>query len=312
MDQIIQLEKLIAVHSISPALRKEIGPLIDSIKKESRTNQFVISRLQEDKKTTENFLNNTVLELEKKNTELHKIANERKLTNERLVSINQELEQFAYIISHDLQEPLRTILDFAKLIERKKGDLSNEETEKYLSFIVQASQRMRILIKAILEYSTIGKTGTKSIIDCNMLLQEVIRDLSTIITEKQARIHSEHMPEIFGFPHEFYSLFQNLLSNALKYSQKETPPEIWITCTSAKNHWQLSIKDNGIGFDPKFRERVFVIFQRLHNPSTMQGSGIGLARCKKIVELHGGNIWAESLPSRGSIFHFTLPKIDSQ
>lgn len=312
MDQIILLEKLIAAHSISPELRKELGLLIDSIKKESEVNQFIISRLQEDRKTTENFLNITVLELEKKNIELRRIADEQKLANEKLTHINKELEQFAYIISHDLQEPLRTILDFSKLIERKKEKLLDDKTKKYLGFIVQASYRMRNLIKSILEYSTIGKIGEKATIDCNTLLQEVIQDLSNNITHKHASIHLEPLPEVFGLYFELYSLFQNLLSNALKYSQKGTRPEIWIRCDSKKKYWQFSIKDNGIGFDPKFKERIFIIFQRLYNPSISQGSGIGLARCKKIVELHAGKIWAESLPSQGSTFYFTLPKIDSQ
>ena len=307
MDPLFHLQLLLDKHSLPPEFLKEMESILNSLKKDSHKKSFVIARLQENKTITENFLNKTVQELEEKNTELQTIAEEMQRANEQLVSINKELEQFAYIISHDLQEPLRTILDFTDLLNRKKADILDEKTKTYLGFIAQSSTHMSKLIRAILDYSVIGKTGEKQMIDCGLLIQEVIQNLSSVIEEKQAKIHVAPMPEVFGLEYELRSLFQNLISNALKYAKEELPAEILISCESRGAFWKFAIQDNGIGFDPKYADRIFVIFQRLHNPGVRKGSGIGLSQCKKIVELHEGKIWVETQPNVGSTFYFILP-----
>lgn len=309
MESIALLESLLGSDHGSSALKEKVEEALHSLKSEARKKDFMIRQLQENKTITENFLNKTVQTLEEKNKELLALAKERKKDNEQLLSINKELEQFAYIISHDLQEPLRTILDFTQLLERKKAELLDEKAQTYLTFIAQSSHRMSGLIHAILDYSRIGKSGTKSLINCNGLVNQVLHDLQSVIEEKEARIHLDQLPSIWGFEHEIRSLFQNFISNALKYSKAEQVPDIQIRCQSENGNWHFIIQDNGIGFDPKFSERIFVIFQRLHNPGLQQGSGIGLSQCKKIVELHEGHIWAHSRPNHGSAFHFTLPKL---
>ena len=302
------IEHILSDSSISPALKEEAISLRQKFISDKKRQEFIIARLTEDKKITENFLNKTVEELEERNKELSKSVRERQIAYDKLTEINRELEQFAYIISHDLQEPIRTILNFVSLLERTKLPQLDEEARIYMDFISQSSQRMSNLIKAILDYSRIGKTGEKSTIDCNDLIHEVLIDLDTIIKGKNAFVSVHPLPVVHGYRNELRSLFQNLLSNALKYSQNDITPEIVINCIEKDQNWQFSVKDNGIGFDPRFKERIFVIFQRLNNAAYMEGSGIGLSRCKKIIELHAGQIWAESLPEIGSTFFFTLPK----
>lgn len=302
------IENILADPAISPALKEEAVALRKKFNSEKKRQEFIISRLSEDKKITENFLNKTVAELEERNRELSNSVRERQIAYDKLTEINKELEQFAYIISHDLQEPIRTILNFVSLLERTKRAQLDDEAVVYMDFISQSSHRMSNLIKAILDYSRIGKTGKKTTIDCHDLLREVLVDLDTIIEEKDAYVNIHPLPVVHGYRNELRSLFQNLLSNALKYSKKDVTPEITIDCIEKNQSWQFSVKDNGIGFDPRFRERIFIIFQRLNNAAYMEGSGIGLSRCKKIIELHAGQIWAESLPEMGSTFFFTLPK----
>ena len=312
MEQQSIIASILQNPHLSEELRQEAYIFSKQLERELNRKDFMIAKLREDKKITENFLNKTVQELEDKNQELLKTAGERQLANEKLLGINQELEQFAFVISHDLQEPLSTIQNFADLLKRTKSELLDEKAQLYLDFISQSSNRMTQLIRAMLEYSRIGKTGSKSKIDGNVLLEEVLDDLSGIITAKQAIILKPDMPWIYGYENELRSLFQNLLTNALKYAHTHTPPEISINCVSVNSYWEFSISDNGIGFDIKYSDKIFVLFQRLSHSEETKGSGIGLARCKKIVELHGGKIWAKSKPQLGSTFYFTLPKIEME
>ncbi len=297
--------------SLSEEEIKVLGSIVNSMEKKSQRNDFILEKMAESKKTTEAFLNKAVEELEEKNKELSAIALESQRVNEQLVSTNEELEQFAFIISHDLQEPLRTILNFTNLLFRRKLDQLDEQSKTYLGFISQSSSRLSNLIKAILDYSRIGKTGRMTQFDCNVLINSVLSDLYAPIKEKNAVVSVGDMPKIYGFRIEIHSLFQNLISNALKYSREEVRPEIRINCLNEEGGWQFSVCDNGIGIKDDYLERIFVIFQRLNIFSDQEGSGIGLSRCKKIVELHSGKIWVESTSGEGSSFYFTIPNLNS-
>jgi signal transduction histidine kinase/ligand-binding sensor domain-containing protein len=227
--------------------------------------------------------------------------------NKALAQKNVELEQFVYVASHDLQEPLRTTASFVDLLQRQyKGNL-DERADKYLTFILQSSERMKVLIRDLLEYSRIGRKKDMRAFDCNKAMQEVVADLNLAIKERGAEIRFQDLPVIDAYPTEVKQLFQNLVANALKFRKPGVQPLITISGSQKEDAWEFVCKDNGIGIDPVHKERIFVIFQRLHTRTEYEGSGIGLANCKKIVELHGGNIWVESSPGEGAAFYFTIP-----
>lgn len=222
---------------------------------------------------------------------------------------NKELEQFAYVASHDLQEPLRTISSFVDLFSNRYKGQVDDEADKMLSYIVQASDRMKILIKDLLDYSRLGRTKDLKEFNCNELVNEVLLDLQTLINNTNTTITVNELPVIKGYPTEMKLLFQNLISNSIKFKKENVDPAISITAQQENGFWKFSVQDNGIGIEEKYKERIFVIFQRLHTRSKFEGSGIGLAHCKKIVELHDGNIWVESTPGEGSTFYFTIRDI---
>jgi len=227
--------------------------------------------------------------------------------NTELKSKNKELEQFAYVASHDLQEPLRSVSNFSMLLAQKMEQQPDQEMHEYLNFISGAAQRMSNLIFDLLEYSRIRKDTDKTQIDCNELMREVLVDLSANIKESGAVIHAENLPVVTGFVY-LKLLFQNLLSNAIKFRKPETSPIVIISATENENEFVFSVKDNGIGIEKMYYERIFLIFQRLYARTEYEGTGIGLAQCKRIVELHGGEIWVESELGKGSTFNFTIPK----
>jgi len=233
---------------------------------------------------------------------------EREMHENQLRSKNKELEQFLYIASHDLQEPIRTISNFNALLERKYSTGFDEDGRKILGFISQACNHMVELIKGLLEYGRIGQGKTVSNIDCNEILDAIKNDLSVAISDSNATISSEILPILKGYKVELRLLFQNLVSNAIKFRKTDQAPVIHISAEDNYKYWEFSIKDNGIGIDPKYKDKIFQIFQRLHLASEYSGSGIGLAHCAKIVELHGGKIWVDSIPGEGSTFHFTISK----
>ena len=241
-------------------------------------------------------------------TDRKKTEFELKKISEDLMRSNKELEQFAYIASHDLQEPLRTISNYIGLLDEKYKEKSDEETNEFSGYIVEASSRMKTLISDLLEYSRVGTNSAISEIDCNKLLHEVLKDLNLDIQESGAVINSEKLPVINGYVY-LKSLFQNLLSNAIKFRKNDTHPIINITVQDRNTEWLFGIKDNGIGIEKNYYDRIFVIFQRLHTRVEYPGTGMGLAYCKKIVELHKGNIWVESEFGKGSTFYFTVPKV---
>jgi len=257
--------------------------------------KYTITSYQDvsNRKEAENKIIAYSLELEEKNKEI-----ERK---------NKEIEQFAYVASHDLQEPLRTVSNFSHLLAQKlEGHPDNEEQE-YIKYIRSGTHRMSTLIFDLLEYSRIGKDMSKIPIDCNKLVSEVLTDLSGSIKESGAEIHTEKLPVVKGSIN-LKSLFQNLISNAIKFRKEGTHPVITISVKERITEFLFSIKDNGIGIEQTYHERIFLIFQRLHTRSEYEGTGIGLSQCKKIVELHGGKIWVDSEFGNGSTFNFTIPK----
>lgn len=230
------------------------------------------------------------------------------LKNKELELKNKELEQFAYVASHDMQEPLRTTSSFVELLQRQYQGKLDEKADKYLAFIAQSSDRMKILIKDLLDYSRIGRKKEIMRVDCNLMLNEVVADLGKAISEANVKIKADELPVINGYPTEMKQLFQNLIMNAIKFSKKDIPPEINISVQEKGRYWEFAFSDNGIGIEEEHQERIFIIFQRLHTRNEYKGSGIGLAHCKKIVELHGGKIWIESKPGEGTTFYFTILK----
>jgi len=221
---------------------------------------------------------------------------------------NNELEEFAYIASHDLREPLNTITSFIEILENEsKEDLTEIKKESF-RFINNASSRMKNLIKGLLDYSKLGKNGTLEKIDSNNTVTNVIEDLTAYINETKAKIKVEKLPIVYGYKNGLRVLFQNLISNAIKFKKPNTTPKVVISSIENKDYWQFSIKDNGIGIKSKHSDKVFIIFQRLHNHHEYEGTGIGLAHCKKIAQLHNGTIWFDSKIGTGTTFHFTINK----
>jgi len=238
---------------------------------------------------------------------LKKSETDLDLKNKELERKNKELEQFAYVTSHDLQEPLRTTSSFVKLLKEQYGGKLDKKADKYFSFIVDSSDRMKVLIKDLLDYSRIGSKNQLEKVDCNSIIQDVIADIELVIRDFNAEIIYGDLPVINGYPTKMKQLFQNLLINAIKFSKKEVAPDINISVNKTDGYWKFAFSDNGIGIEKIHQERIFVIFQRLHTRSEYNGSGIGLSHCKKIVELHHGKIWVESEPGKGSTFYFTIP-----
>ena len=226
----------------------------------------------------------------------------------QLVSSNKELSQFAYIASHDLQEPLRTISNYVGLIGKEYEGKLDENHQKYLEAITRSTARMRLLINDILDYSQIGVNKKLVTLDLSVVIQEVLEDLTTIIKENNVMITMGTMPVINVYG-DIRTLFQNLISNAIKFRKHDADCIIKIKAESNAQEWTFSIADNGIGIEHIYQEKIFTIFQKLHSRREYPGSGIGLAHCMKIVELHGGKIWVESEPEKGSTFYFTIPRL---
>jgi len=239
---------------------------------------------------------------------LLELNNRLKQRADELAASNVELERFAYIASHDMQEPLRMITSFLQLFKKKYEDQIDETAEQYIHFAVDGAERMKKLIMDLLEYSRVGSNKDDfAEIDTGKLLQEVKNVFQNRIDEMQATVMIDPLPNIKGNRTQMFQLFQNLVGNALKYHSGESPL-IHVSGKEEGNDFIFSVKDNGIGIKPIFYEKIFVLFQRLHHKNEYSGTGIGLAVCKKIVEKHGGKIWVESEPGKGSCFSFTISK----
>lgn len=240
-------------------------------------------------------------QLEERNRELEKI-------NDELIQANIELELLTHVTMHDLKEPLNTILNFIELLKRKKEDILDSESLIFIDYIQQAGNRQATLIEKLLGYFKLGKQHVFEAVDTREIVAKVCKELSHHIQQKNIDIQIGELPIIWGLIVELSSLFQNLLSNAMKYTQPDTQSEITINCKELDDWYEFSVTDNGIGFDMAYREKIFLIFQRLHTDRKIPGTGIGLAQCKKIVQLHKGEIWADSIVGSGTTFSFTLPK----
>ncbi|NJP11251.1 MAG: PAS domain S-box protein [Leptolyngbyaceae cyanobacterium RU_5_1] len=227
--------------------------------------------------------------------------------NQELVRSNQELEQFAYITSHDLQEPLRAVIGYTQLLVQDYQDQLDPAAQEYTAYIVDGARRMQQLIQDLLTYSRVGTRDlVLGCIDCNAVLRQALGNLQVAIAESNATIHAEPLPIAIADQTQFVQLFQNLIGNALKFRRQE-PPQIRISAILNGREWCFQVQDNGIGIKPRYLERIFEIFKRLHPRTEFPGTGIGLAICKKIIDRHNGQIWAESEPGVGTTFYFTLP-----
>jgi light-regulated signal transduction histidine kinase (bacteriophytochrome) len=221
---------------------------------------------------------------------------------------NYELEQFAHLASHDLQEPLRKIFFYSDTLKRKYGDTIDEGGFKILNSMTKAAGRMRDLINDLLSYSQLqNQKLVFEEVDLNILIHEIINDMEDRIKEKNSKVDTNVLFSIKGNPLRLRQLFVNLISNSLKYSKPDIPPHIQINALKDHEKVSIQVKDNGIGFDEKYREKIFGLFERLHTKDKIPGTGIGLSICKKIVELHHGTISAASQPGEYSIFDVTLP-----
>ncbi len=227
----------------------------------------------------------------------------------QLEAKNKELEQFTYIASHDLQEPLRTIRNIVDVVSKDYDAFLDDTLKNYLTVIDATTAKMSTLIKAVLEYSRIGSDRKIVKVDTKKIVNEVISDMKKSITGSRAILHIGDLPTLYAYENELLLVFHNLLSNAIKFSKKDVQPEIWIDAVKENDSWKFSVEDNGIGIDARYSERIFNIFQRLHSEFEYPGKGIGLAVCKKIIELHGGKIWVESSPGKGSAFYFTISNL---
>jgi signal transduction histidine kinase len=226
---------------------------------------------------------------------------------------NGELEQFAYVASHDLQEPLRKVASFTQMLEQRYGDQLDDRAKQYIAFSVDGAKRMQLLINDLLDFSRVGRLGgERTGIDANLPLKAALNNLGAPIEDAGATVTSDELPEVRGNRAQLTQLFQNLIGNAIKFRSQE-PPKIHIGVRRDGDMWEFSCTDNGIGIESKYTDRIFLIFQRLHGRDTYAGTGIGLALCKKIVEYHGGRIWVDDdEPGKaGTTFRWTLPPGDT-
>jgi signal transduction histidine kinase len=257
-------------------------------------------------------LENSLIELGQEIEERRKTEDELKRFTQQLENSNQELEQFAYVASHDLQEPLRVVAGYLQLLERRYKGRLDSDADEFIAFAVDAAKRMQNLINDLLAYSRIGrKIRPFEATDASRIVAEAKRNLAMLIEETKAEVVAGELPQIWGDAAQLVLVFQNLISNGIKF-HSDVSPRIDINAKDCGEMWEFSVRDNGIGIDPQYSKRIFLIFQRLHTREEYPGTGIGLAICQKIVEYHGGKIWVESEEGKGTTFHFTLPKQQTQ
>jgi light-regulated signal transduction histidine kinase (bacteriophytochrome) len=250
---------------------------------------------------------------EKALRELYEHAGELEKARRSLERSNQELEQFAYVASHDLQEPLRMVASYCQLLERRYADAVDDEGREFISYAVDGANRMQALINDLLTYSRVGRQdqNLESLASAT-IVDHALANLQAAIDDGGATVTVGSLPAVRGDASQLMRLFQNLVGNALKF-RGDRAPTIAVTAEpGAEGEWVFSVKDNGIGIEPRHADRVFAIFQRLHSRQEYPGTGIGLAVCRKIVERHGGRIWLESVPGEGTTFLFTLPADTSE
>jgi len=238
--------------------------------------------------------------------DLAKEVEERKLAEAELARSNADLEQFAYVASHDLQEPLRMVASYMQLLERRYKGKLDEDADEFIGYAVDGSRRMQKMINDLLAYSRVGTHGREfETTDSESAFEYALTNLEAAIEESEGVVTHDALPTVVADPTQLVQIFQNLIGNAIKF-RGEAPPRVHVSAKREGGEWVFSVSDNGIGFDEKYSERAFVVFKRLHG-AEYSGTGIGLAVCKRIVERHGGRVWVSSEPGKGSTFYFTLP-----
>jgi len=274
-------------------------------------------RLEETQKAVLNILDDFDTEkskVEATNRELLKEVDERRMAEHALTEkglaltrSNADLEQFAYVASHDLQEPLRMVSSYVQLLARRYEGQIDEQADKYVRYAVEGATRMQALIGGLLEYSRVARQTEEPVrVSAEAALERALYNLRAVAEETGTLVTRAALPDVLADPAQLAQVFQNLVSNAIKFRRPEAPSRIHVDCKRRGPDFQFSVADNGIGIEARYADRIFVIFQRLHTRNEYPGTGIGLAICKKVVERNGGQIWVESSPGTGSTFHFTL------
>jgi PAS domain S-box-containing protein len=244
----------------------------------------------------------------KQNEERRKQAEEELARRaEELTRSNADLEQFAYVASHDLQEPLRMVVSFTQLLAQRYQGKLGADADEFINYAVDGARRMQVLVNDLLAYSRVGTQAKEfAAVDCEKALRTVLTNLQQTLEESSGQMTHDPLPTVQGDETQLWQVFQNLVGNALKFHGSE-PPRVHVSAQELKGEWRFSVRDNGIGIDPQQAERIFLLFQRLHTRAEFPGTGMGLAITKRIVEQHGGRIWMESEPGKGSTFYFSLP-----
>ncbi|MEP7125384.1 MAG: ATP-binding protein [Byssovorax sp.] len=276
------------------------------------------TRLESTQKAILNILEDFDAEkskVEEANVELRREVAERRVAELALMQktvelarSNAELEQFAYVASHDLQEPLRMVSSYVQLFEKRYRGQVDEQADKYIHYAVEGARRMQLLIGGLLEYSRMGRPDVEpSEVSAEVPLEQALSNLRSTLEEAAVEVTHDPMPQVIADPAQLTQVFQNLIGNAIKFRRRDVPAKIHVAVDTEKSPYIFSVRDNGIGIAPEYAERIFVIFQRLHTRAEYPGTGIGLSICKKVLERHGGRIWVESTLGAGATFHFTLP-----
>jgi len=304
---------------LTPADRKdEMEMILDRIRRGERMEHFETQRVRKDGSVmdvslTVSPITNSAGEVLGASS-IGRDITERKEAEARLRSYardlklrNEELEQFAYVASHDLQEPLRMVASYVQLLKRRYEGRLDEDADEFIHYAVDGASRMQLLINDLLAFSRVSTRGKPfAETDTEVLLEQTLRNLKIQIEEHGAVVTHDPLPVVMADSSQLFQVFQNLISNAIKFHGAE-PPRVHVTAGQSGEEWFFAVKDNGIGIEPHYFDRIFVIFQRLHSKAEYPGTGIGLAICKRIIERHGGRIWVASEPGEGSTFFFTIP-----